>query len=125
MLVVDFDGQHQVVDEDALDKQLSRRSSAGVNHFWLYFDEEEYPWLAIAVKQDIACVHFFPKEGHPGFQSVGSTSANETITFYMTADDTIEVPQTAVVPINLAMIAAHEFMHGHGERPSAVKWLEL
>lgn len=69
MIVEDYDSEH-VVRTAELEAVLRKRREGGINSFWLSHGVDEHPKLAILVKNDIANVHYFPKERHAGFQSV-------------------------------------------------------
>ena len=76
-----FGGAVEVDDSAALDRVLDARYGNDVNEYWLG-GEEKYPCLAIQVRGSVACLHFFPRDGHPGFLSVGDETAAGIETFY-------------------------------------------
>lgn len=58
----------QVKSDKSLIAALEWRDDRGGAQFWLTPDEQKYPALAIRVSGDLADVHYFPQEGHPGFR---------------------------------------------------------
>jgi hypothetical protein len=119
-----FGGAEEVTDSAALDVVLSKRYGNDVNEFWLG-GEEKYPCLAIQVRGSRACLHFFPRDGHPGYLSVGDGAATGSETFYTnTPTEESYIAANAVVPFDQAREAAHEYLRT-GSMPSSVRWTEL
>ena len=91
--------------------------------FWL--SAGEGPSLAVLVKDDIACVHYFPSKEHPGFHSVGLKADWETMVSFVADNyEAIDVPLAMVVPWNAALLAAEEFFQS-SVTPTSIKWSEL
>jgi hypothetical protein len=129
MLVVDINGEHEARELEELETLLTSRIDNGVNSFWLFSKNQEYPKLAIVVKEKLAVVHYFPEANHAGYQSLGSSNeldpAGKTI-FCISryrADD-IEVLNSAVLLFPAALEAAKEFFSS-SELPRTIKWFEL
>jgi hypothetical protein len=70
MRIEDFDSECDVTSPGDITAALSKRDGRGINSFWLSHGSEEYPYISILVKGDIAYVHYFPKHRHPGYASV-------------------------------------------------------
>jgi Immunity protein Imm1 len=111
-----------------VDAALKRRARGDYNAFWLSHLPNEYPVLHIAVNGEVSYVHFFPGEGHPGFQSVAPaqpTPDDVHTSFLMTAlGDEMQVPSTSVVPFIVAVNASNEFARSR-KLPDCVTWIEL
>jgi hypothetical protein len=71
MFVQEFDSTHNVNNPADIEAVLSKRHRTGVNSFWSGQRAAGFPAIAIMVNGDLAHVHYFPKEGHPGVASVG------------------------------------------------------
>lgn len=118
----------QVEDVADLEKALAWRDSRGGGLFWLSQDGG-FPTLAIRVSGDVADLHFFPEDGHPGFRCLGGVSLPEdgmTKLVFEGCDpeDGEETPNRFIVPLERAISVAREFL-GRQQMPSAVSWFEL
>lgn len=126
MKIQDFDGEVEVHDLDTLQDTLARCFRKNANEIWLSMDKK-YPSLGILIQDKLACVHFFPKEGHPGFRSIGEQLLNlngVSIFHVNTPQEEIEVTNKAVIDLSTALQASQEFFQT-GQMPQCVKWLEL
>ena len=130
MRVYDFDGLVEVSNIRELEKALMKRylkDGEEVNHFWLDHDEA-YPSLAIPIRGNLAGLHYFPEEGHPGFRSEGNMKGlkmGKTTEFYMNIHgQSIDVINDAIVPVSVALRVAKEFFYSK-ELPKSVEWFEL
>jgi len=132
---VRVEGHHRswnAVDESALEQILRFRDGVGGGQFWLAHADGAYPAVAIRVSGDLADVHYFPFEGHPGFRALASPSAAEgsccqSITLVYEGCDPstgAESPIEFIVPIATAIDLAKEF-HRTGTRPGGASWFEL
>jgi len=77
MKVTDFDiarieSAIDVTTRLEIESALSKRDDAGMNSFWLSHGTEEFPAINIMVNGDLAYVHYFPADRHPGYASVGN-----------------------------------------------------
>ena len=129
MIVEDFCGvQHEVFDQRGLEGVFMQRHGDGANEFALSHGRQRYPAIVVAVKGDLAALHYFPSEGHPGFRATGNLAGLEPLemtTFWITAGgETIEVLNDAVMPFAVALTAAKEFL-ANGGLPRSVEWFEL
>lgn len=85
----------QANDAEDLTRVLAWRDSRGGGVFWLCREDAEYPCLAIRVSGNVADVHYFPTDGHPGFQCLGGeglTADGETILAYEGCDPSTGEP---------------------------------
>ncbi|SRR6266481_2799702 len=127
MKVQDFEGAAEVTSEDELKRFLSRRFGEGVNEFWLSH-EKNNPALSIMVNGQLATMHYFTKERHPGFRSIGKVEGLErggmSTFFTQTPHQKQPVLNDAVVPFSVALRAACEFLHSK-QLPGSLEWLEL
>ena len=67
----------QVDDIQGLKRVLAWRDARGGAIFWLSGEDVRYPCLGIRVSGNIADVHYFPEEGHPGFRCLGGEGLPE------------------------------------------------
>ena len=131
MRIEDFEGTHEVGAEH-IETILARRHASGMNASWLSHDGDEYPVIAILVNGDLANIEYFPKEGHPGFQSVGSEpglSVGEHTKFFVRLwkgmpSDEVSIPNRFVIPFSTALKVAKEFSRSKN-LPSSIQWFEL
>lgn len=111
-----------------IEAALAKRHGTNVNAFWLSHNNEKYPMISILVKGELASLHYFPKERHPGFRSVGRAKdlkAGGTTTFFMNSEtEEHEVLNDSIVPFSTALTVAKEFSRAK-ELPTSVEWLEL
>ena len=129
MNVYDFKGVvYEAADRDQLEAVLMCRHGNGVNEFWLSHGNDRYPAIVLSVKGDLAALHYFPREGHPGFTSAGNVAGlepGEMTKFWISAGgETIDVMNDAVMPFSVALAAAQEFLIS-SELPRSVDWFEL
>jgi Immunity protein Imm1 len=103
-------------------RSWARDTATPSTSFWL-FGEEKHPVLSVLVRGNLACVHFFPREGHPGFASVGNESADASITF-RGSTEAVEVSGACVVTFEQARQAAREFLLSRS-LPASLRWSEL
>ena len=128
MRVADFSGECHVTNEIELESAISRRHGRGVNAFWLAHGDEKNPALAILVTGDLACLHYFPSDRHPGFRSVGAIEGlkrGELTTFSVSSvSDEAGILNDAIVPYSVASTVAKEFFRSK-ELPRSIEWFEL
>jgi hypothetical protein len=118
-----------VADDNSLDAALAWRDDRGGGIFWLTSDEEQYPVLAIRVSGDVADVHYFPRDRHPGFRCLGGDglpAGGLTTLVYRGSDPASgeQTPNEFVVPFETARAIAREFFHTK-QMPKAASWFEL
>jgi hypothetical protein len=118
-----------VDDDKSLEGALAWRDDRGGGIFWLTPDEERYPALAIRVSGDVADVHYFPRDGHPGFRCLGGHGLPEggfATLVYQGCDPGSgeQTPNEFVVPLETARSVAKDFLHSK-HMSEAVSWFEL
>jgi Immunity protein Imm1 len=111
-----------------VERILLKRYDSGVNSFWIYHEPWEKPLLLILVNNELANLHYFPDDKHPGYASIGNTpslSAHGNTVFCMNSPkEEEEVPNDAIVPFSDALAAAKEFLVSTAMPPS-IEWFEL
>jgi hypothetical protein len=125
-------GYHRTWDvrnEGALKDALASRDSRGGAVFWLAHDNAEYPTLAIRISGDVADVHYFPHDGHPGFRCLGGEglpAGGMTTLVYDGCDPGIgeDTPNEFVVSVSKARELAEEFFRTKRMLKGA-SWFEL
>jgi hypothetical protein len=126
MVVDDFRGVHEVSNDAEIGAILTARDGQGANEIWLSHETDEYPAILILANGDLACVHYFPKEFDPGYQSVGPAPGldpkHDTM-FFVNAEQ-LPMSNRTVVPFSLALEAAIEF-HRSRKLPICIKWIRL
>jgi hypothetical protein len=130
-----IDGHHREwseADETTLEQVLRFRDRVGGGQFWLCHDDGAYPAVAIRVSGDVADVHYFPFDGHPGFRALPSPSVRldhgggTTTLLYERCDPSSgeQSPSEFIVSVDAAVSLAREFFRT-GSRPSGASWFEL
>ena len=126
MKVEDFTGQYDVTDPLQLEEILRYRLPNGYNSFWLSHDSK-YPAISLLAKGDLACVYYFPEDGHPGFHSVSDLPiiGQEVFEFRVDTPDQVQhIVGEAVIPFERASAAAREFLI-LPLQPTNLDWREL
>ena len=125
MKIQDFERVYNANGDDAVESALAKRYGDGVNAFWLSNASSKYPALLILVNGDLASLHYFPKERHAGYRSVGHIQGlvpGAMTTFFM---NSVSEPQPmindSVVPFSVALKAGKEFSTST-DLPSSVEW---
>jgi hypothetical protein len=107
---------------------MSKRFDGGLSEIVLMPDRRKHPFLIIALKDDLAALHYFPDERKAGFASIGGKLGlppDGMTTFKTGGPHTdIEVSNDAVVTSAEALVAAKEFFHSQ-QLPKSIRWLEL
>ena len=128
MVVQDFGGAHDVNGDAEMEAILATRYGQGVNEIWLTHEGHEYPAILILANGELACVHYFPEEFDPGYQSVGTKQGvdpeGSTTFFVNTPTEPVYVLNTAIVPFSLACQAAKEFSKS-SKLPRCIEWFRL
>jgi hypothetical protein len=119
----------QVEDVNSLEGALAWRDDRGGGLFYLTPNDAPYPAMVIRVGGDVADVHYFPRDGHPGFRCLGGDGLPEggwTTLVYQGCDPATgeETPNEFVVPFDTARSVAKEFFRSE-QMSEAVSWFEL
>jgi hypothetical protein len=127
MRIEDYDSECEATDPADIDAALSKRHGDGLNSFWLSHGAEEFPVINILVKGDLAYVHYFPKERHPGFASAAKIPGprpDETSVFFEYPTEQMWILNGALIPFSGALKAAREFALS-ATRPNCIQWSKL
>jgi hypothetical protein len=129
MKIEDFDSVHDLTTRLEIERALSKRHDAGINSFWLSHGTEQRPAINIMVNGDLAYVHYFPDEDHPGYASVGALShlPRGGITNFFdgpSGGEPFDILNEAVVPFSEALKVAQEFAVSK-EMPKCIPWRSL
>ncbi len=126
--IEDFEGLHEANSISTLESLLMKRHKDESNSFWLSHGSKRHPSLALLVKGELAGLHYFPEESHPGFVPAGNIAgltSGKTTTFYMDdGGEVVQVVNDAIVPFSAALVVAKEFFFSEA-MPKAIKWVEL
>lgn len=119
----------EVADQPGLAEVLAWRDERGGAMLWLTPDEGRYPALALRISDRVADVHYFPRDGHPGFRCLGGDclpAGGVTRLVYEGADPATgeDTPNEFIVPVELAGKIAAEFFRSQ-QKSAAVSWFEL
>jgi hypothetical protein len=127
MMIEDFDTGVDVTKPADVEAALRKRHGVGINSFWLGHMAGEFPAINIVVKGDLAHVHYFQKEDHPGFASVADSPGprpSDTSVFYIGPNEKIWVLNDEIVPFSQALKAAQEFAISK-TMPKCIRWRSL
>lgn len=129
MIVHGYGRAWKVEDDEGLGEVIAWRNSRGGGIFWMAHEGDDYPLLEIRISGDVADVHFFPKEGHPGFRCLGGWGLpvdGSTKLVYQGCDpgDGEEIPNRFIIPLATARRVAREFL-ARKRMSDAVSWFEL
>ena len=111
-MVNDFETELDITTLPELEAALNKRYGVGINSFWLCHVAGGFPVINIVVKGDLAHVHYFPNEDHPGFASQAKLPGprpNETSAFFIGPKEKIWVLNGEVIPFSEALKVAQEF----------------
>jgi hypothetical protein len=128
MRIQDYDSVCDVAKPADIEAALHKRHGAGRNAFWLSHGAELFPAINIMVKGDLAHVHYFPEERHPGFASAGRLPGlkpkGDTVFFMNSSNEPVEIMNSAVVRFSDALKAAQEFAIS-ATMPKCIQWFDL
>jgi hypothetical protein len=127
MKIEDYDSVCEVATSQDIEAALSKRHGNGMNTFWLSHGIEEYPYINILAKGDLAYIHYFPRDGHPGFASVAEgpvDKPHDSSVFFLCPTEKLWILNSAVVPFSDALKAAKEFSIT-AAMPKSIQWFEL
>src|SRR5262245_11255891 len=115
-------GNRSVDELEELLQILRSTRKGAFGEFWL--GEPHGPSLAIHINGELAYLHYFPAERHPGFQAVGEQTANGMVFFTQEGDAGFSMPRAVVVSVERAYQAATDFFQSLG-LPGSLEWAEL
>lgn len=128
MRIEDYNTVWNVTSPADVEVALTIRHGAGRNAFWLSHGSDKSPAINIMVRGDLAYVHYFPKDRHPGFASIGTVPSlslgGDTSFFPDNTEETFEILNEAVVQFADALKVAQEFAVSP-ELPKSIQWSEL
>jgi len=130
MRVMDLNGIRVIKDMRELEELLSQKSDTDINNFTLSDENGGCPLLDVLVNGNLASLHYWFEQDHPGFRSFENlppTESRGTTSFdssNLLGDRVVSVDNLFVVPRSLAIDAAKEFFLTQ-ELPNCVKWMEL
>jgi hypothetical protein len=126
--VEDFGGLHEASSVSALESILMKRYKGEFNSFWLSHRGARNPSLALLVRGDLANLHYFPHQSHPGLVPTGNVaglSDGEMTVFHMDmGGEEVQVVNDAIIPFSSAVAAAKEFF-ASDTLPKSINWTEL
>ena len=128
MRIEDLDSAHHVTNIADIEVVLNKRHRAGINSFWLADGAGTFPAINIMVNGDLAYVHYFPNDNHPGFASVGNLPGlrvGEFSEFFPEqSNDSFDIMNEAVIPFSDALKVAQEFASSP-TMPKCIGWNSL
>ncbi|MCD7742137.1 MAG: hypothetical protein LUI06_08040 [Ruminococcus sp.] len=127
MIIKHFGGIEAVNTLDEVCEVLRKRYGDDVNEFWITYDNQENPCLAILVNKEFANVTYFPDAESIGFQSVGIPSGFNSDEFSVfctnTPEEEIEISNSTIITFDEALQAALDFFQ-NPKLPNCIKWSE-
>jgi hypothetical protein len=126
MVVYSFNGKEECKNINELLNVLKQRSKGNSNDFELRTDQE-YPFLTILVKDELACVHFFLNEEDCGHYAYTDNKVlNEDYIIFNIGSENSEtkISKDLVISVEQAYIIAKDF-YEKLEMSKKVKWFEL
>lgn len=124
-----FLGCDECSSSDEIKDILTKQNDSGYNEFWISA-EKQFPLMAMLTRNDIASVHFFPEDGHPGFCGLSSGEKaflpEEGTTVFRTNNNSedIWVENCCVIPLEKAIKVIEEFFETD-TMPEQIEWDEL
>ena len=118
-----------VTSREDLLSALEMRDQRGGAEFWLTADAGHLPALAIRLSGQLADVHYFPGDGHPGLRRLGAVDlpvGGATLFVYEGCDPASgeSVPNEFLISATMALSIAADFFETQ-KIPEAASWLEL
>ena len=128
MRIKDYKSICNVTNPADIAAALQRRHGAGRNAFWLSYGSDLHPAISILVSGELAYVHYFPDDDHPGFASVGNLPGlrvGEFSEFFPEqSNDSFDIMNEAVIPFSDALKVAQEFASSP-TMPKCIGWNSL
>lgn len=128
MILTDFDGEHCILTEAELLCRLRSVRRGAYGAFILQHDAD-VPSLWVQFNSNIAYLHFFPEDDHPGLCSTGKTPEGCEGSFHFlqvnnSEADSFDMDSFAIMNADDAYTAAIEFFHS-ATAPPSIEWIEL
>ncbi len=125
MRIYDLQGSRIVESETQLLERLHSVRSGPYGAFELAH-EQAFPSLFVHIYQQFAYIHYFPEDGHPGYQPKQMTPRDSpsTVPFRMIDASPLDMPAETLCTVDDAYHAAVEFFHDPA-MPSCINWFEL
>jgi hypothetical protein len=125
MRIRDFRGNYDVRSMAELESVLEKRYFDDENWFLLCLGGEKEACMTLAVKGDLATLHYMRNTEDAGFISIGGVlDRAKDVTFRMSERSDFQVRGDAVMPMSKAVSAAKEFFASK-DLPTSVEWLEI
>ena len=105
--------------EEELLHILKSSRDGDLAEFWLG-ETGLFPALVVHTNRELAYLHYFLENGHPGFQPVGNHKFSGQVKFL----NEISVSRAVVVGVEQAYQAAVEFFNCQS-LPDCIEWCEL
>jgi hypothetical protein len=128
MRIFDLDGTLETDDLAAVEDRLRsvRQGSYGACYV---AGESDYPYIAVHFNDEAAYLHYFPADGHPGFQAADMTPDGVADTTRFVNIDGLEgsafgIPPSAIVDSKTAIAAVLDFV-AQQVLPTSIEWCEL
>ena len=128
MQLYDFDGSVIISNEGDLLTRLKSVRRGNYGAFELSH-ENDFPALFVEFNRNIAYMHYFPAEEHPGYQPKdmtpdGCPNVVHFLPIKGSEADSIDMPDYALVSAETAYAVAVEFFRSP-DLPRSVSWFEL
>jgi hypothetical protein len=129
MYVDDFDCNANLVTTEADLLARLRTVRRGLYGAFFLYHEHPHPMLSVQFNGDVAYLHFFPSDDHPGYQPCRMTpdGCDGDVHFLQTNGteaDSFDMPNDTLVSADDAYVAAAEFFRS-ADLPPSVSWFEL
>ncbi|MDF3059294.1 MAG: Immunity protein Imm1 [Rariglobus sp.] len=113
-----------ITDAEELVRRLQAASKEGKTEFWLA--HKKWPTLTIALtdRTNLAYIHYFPEEDHPGFQPIPKNQNTDLIPLLLSSHEDTTMEARYFVDLETAYAAAAEFFETE-KLPSSIEWQEL
>lgn len=128
MKIHDLSGSLETDDIAELASRLRSVRARGYGAFHMS-GYEDLPYMSVHFNGDIAYIHYFSSDGHPGFQPTDMTPPDcPDVVRFLNTDESeagaIEMPASTLVDANTAVAAAVEFAATR-QMPRSIRWSEL